>query len=226
MTRTGAVVSALTELGSGGGRALGDGSSALARTARIRLRAGLAHAKRAVTAPLTPTRSSRGTGALPCARRYRSPSEVARARGARRQGQAEQTCLHRDRHHDGDERADHPRELEARLEAGERPPSVRVGSVALHDRVERELAAAGAEPDDEGGRRCGGESTAGVRGDEARHHHEQQDRDEDALLGPHPAQARREERRRRTTRGRSPRGRGRTRTRTTRRCGCRTQRGT
>src|SRR5690606_27414881 len=129
--------------------------------------------------------------------------EEAAADHVRRRGERRPTGDHQvaeagwDVDDDRDRRAEHPDELETGLEAGEGPATVGVGGVALHDRVERELAARRGEPDGERRDRATEKATGEGR-DQSGDDDEDEGRDEQALLrhrAPEPGRDDRSERR-------------------------------
>src|SRR5262245_48402898 len=106
--------------------------------------------------------------------------------------QADAEVLVDGRDGDRDERAGHPRDLEAGLEPGEGAAAHRVGRVALEQAVERDAAGGGAGGDEQGadrrhreGRRTGGE--------QATHRGQDERAGEDDLLACDLAQLRRDE---------------------------------
>ena len=147
----------------------------LARPHRPALTDDASLESRAASAAAVGRRGRGGAGQV--AERRRTAAATATDRKPRRGGQ-------RQRHRE--ERADHPDELEPGLEPGEGPAPVGVGRVALHERVEGQLAGARADmPTHERDERGAAEPAAATRRAHRGEHGRRQRAREDALLGWH-----------------------------------------
>ncbi len=119
--------------------------------------------------------------------------EVGEGSERRCSGDDEEPEPRRDGDDHRDEPADHPQQLEAGLEQGERPPEVGIGRVALHERVEGEAPGVGGHAERQAEHGIADEPAQQRTGDrDARDEHERPE--EDALLGHEPAQARGDDR--------------------------------
>jgi hypothetical protein len=80
----------------------------------------------------------------PCRAQASGIRQADEAEHEREHEETDSACDHAEQR-DGDQRADHPHQLETRFEARERAAAHLVGPVALHETVERELARARTE---------------------------------------------------------------------------------